>query len=92
MSPLKVAATDSFSLCTVTSVASTSNTIVSPKSVPATLEAGSPPPVASCAHTCGRTFARALSSRLGAAGVSSFNARHTVGADATGPILRMMVI
>jgi hypothetical protein len=77
--PLNVAAADSFSLCTVTSVASMSNMIVSPRSVPATLEPGSPPRLASWAHTCRRTFARALSTRLSAAGVSSSRVRHTVG-------------
>ena len=84
--PLNVAAADSFSECTVTSVASTSSTTVSPRSVPATFEAGSPPRLAaSWAHTCRRTLARAFSTRRIAAGVSSSRVRHTVGADATGP-------
>ena len=56
--PLNVAAADSFSEWTVTKVASTSRTIVPSRSVPATLDAGTPPPVVSCAHTCRRTFAR----------------------------------
>ena len=36
-------------------------------------------------HTCRRTLARAFSTRFSAAGVASSSARHTVGADATGP-------
>ena len=41
--PLNVAAAFSFSECTVTKVASTSSTTVSPRSVPATFEVGTPP-------------------------------------------------
>ena len=80
--PLKFAAACSFSECAVTNVASTSSTTVSPRSVPATGEAGSP--AGSCAHTCRRTLARAAPIRFNAAGVISSNARHTVAGDATG--------
>ncbi len=38
-----------------------------------------------CAHTCRRTLARAVWIFISPAGVTSASARHTVGADATGP-------
>jgi len=80
---LKVEADPSFSEWVVTRVASTSRTTVSPRSVPATFEAGSPP--GSRDQTWARTFARARSIRLAIAGVIPFRARHTVGAEATEP-------
>jgi hypothetical protein len=52
---------------------------------PATLEIGSAPQLATWAHTWRRTRGRACWIRRSAAGASSSNARHTVGADATGP-------
>jgi len=64
-------------------VASTSSTTVSPRSVSATHDAGSPP--GNTDHTCLRTRARAASILRNLAGVNSARVRHTVGAEATGP-------
>jgi hypothetical protein len=65
-----------------TSVASTSSTTISARSVPATFDAGS---VGSNPQTCRRACERAFSTRASAAGVASSMVRHTVGAEATGP-------
>lgn len=73
-------------LCATTIVASTSSTTTSLRSVPATLEVGTPASLpASSAHTWRRTRALAVWILFIAAGVNSSSARHTVGADATGP-------
>jgi len=81
--PLKFAAVCSFSEWAVTSVASTSSTTTTPRSVPATGACGSP--AGSNAQTCRRTLARAAPIRFNPAGVTSSRARHTVAGDATAP-------
>ena len=80
---LKVGAACSFSLCATTIVASTSRTTVAPRSVPATLLAGTPP--GSRDQTRRRTRALAAAIFFTRAGVTSSRARHTVGGEATGP-------
>ena len=83
---LNVGEASSFSLCATTIVASTSSTTTSPRSVPATFETGSPASlVASWDQTWRRTLARAVWIFFITVGVSSSSARHTVGAEATGP-------
>ena len=64
-------------------VASTSSTIVDPRSRPAHADAGTPP--GTCDHTCRRARARAtwIFARLPT--VTSSRVRHTVAAEATGP-------
>ncbi len=80
--PLNVGRACSFSECAVTKVASTSSTMTSPRSAPAAFDAGTAP---GWDHTCRRVLALARWTRANAVGVSSNRARHTVGAEATGP-------
>ena len=67
-----------------TIVASTSSTTTSPRSVPATFEAGRPPRGEQRPHVAADPRPGRLDPSQ-PAGVSSSSARHTVGGDATGP-------
>src|SRR5699024_1636375 len=80
---LYVGAAFSFSLWVTTMVASTSSTIVDPRSRPAHADAGTPP--GSWDHTRRRVRARATWIFLRLPAVTSSRVRHTVGAEATEP-------